>query len=935
MAEPMGPRYPASAMLRALVPRFWPDGGVSIRRYLVILSFVTLAPLVVFSSLLVLSQARTERDVRERAVRDMARALAVALDEHLTGALNSLEVFGTGSLLDAPAPSRPLPEHMARVVQTHEGWRALLVVSDQGHLLASTMPEDDSTSIAASRGPLLRRIRQTRAPAISALLAGSRPDEQRFLLGAPVVRNGRIGYVVFAALDTSGLERILRGQVLPDGWVAVVVDPEGRIAARVPSRGHEQDVGQPVLGEPTGAGVAWQSWVDRAGVPSYLALQRAPVSWWGIGISVPRELIDAPFRRSVLVVVAGGLLCLLAGAGLAGLVGRQLSRPLTALAASAHDLERGPGRVAAPRSVIREIAVLGESLEGAARAVEERVAAQQLAAVAVGQSQAWHAALAAFAPVGLVRTDEHGRTTYVNARWTELTGVSGNAAAGPWGDDLHPEDGPQVLGAWTRALSKGQDFSAEFRRGDPGRPSTPKGRWLVAHARPVRDAGDRVVEFIGVLMDITDRKRAEEERAELTARAQAAQRAAETANQAKDDFLAALSHELRTPLNAMLLWVQVLREAPNDPSMYRRALDAIERSARLQTRLVENLVDLARISSGKFTIDVEPIELASLVRTSVDSVREEITQKSIALTGELGAGDFWIRGDSARFQQALLNLLSNAIRFTPKEGAIHVGLSRQGTEVQVSVRDTGEGIAPEFQAHLFERFRQAEGGARRRHGGLGLGLALARDIVERHGGRITATSEGRGRGATFTMALPLANDRPLAAPPLTGPPPASPPLALPPSAGPPLAVPLAVVETAALEAHGRLDDVAVLLVEDDDEARELVSRTLSRVGARVEAVASAEEGLDVLRRERPQVLVSDIAMPGMDGYELIRRVRDGSVGADARLPAVAVTGYASAGDREQALAAGYQAHLPKPVDTRILVDVISALVNRDSGTSAR
>jgi PAS domain S-box-containing protein len=897
-------------MLRALVPRFWPDDGVSIRRYLVVLSIVTLAPLVVFSSFLILNQARTERDVRERAVRDMARALAVALDEHLTGALNSLQVFGTGPFVDASAQSRALPEHMARVVQTHEGWRALFVVSDGNQLLAGTMPEDDEAKIAASLGPLLRRIRETGAPTISALLAGSRPDEQRFLLGAPEGRIGGVRRVVFALLDTSGLERILRGQVLPEDWMAVVIDPEGRIAARVPSRGGEPDVGQPVLGEATGAGLAWQRGGDQDGVPSYLALQRAPLSWWGIGIAVPRESIDAPFRRSVLIVVGGGLLCLVAGAGLAGLVGRQLSRPLTALAARAQDMERGPGRVAAPRSVIREIAGLGGRLERAARAVEERVAAEQLAAAAVRENRAWHAALAAFAPVGLVRTDAHGRTTYVNERWTQLTGVSGDGGGGPWGNDLHPEDGPRVLAEWTRALREGQDFSAEFRRGDPARPSDPTARWLVAHARPVHDAGHRVVEFIGVLVDITDRKRAEEERAELTARAQAAQREAEAANQAKDDFLAALSHELRTPLNAMLLWVQVLREAPHDPSMYERALDAIERSARLQTRLVENLVDLARISSGKFTIDLEPVELASIVRTAVDSVREEVAQKSIALTVELGAEAFWILGDSARLQQVLLNLLSNAIRFTPKDGAIHVGLSREGTEVQVSVRDTGEGIAPAFQAHLFERFRQAEGGARRRHGGLGLGLALARDIVERHGGRITATSEGRGRGATFSMALPLASDRPVSAPPL------------------------AVVETEALDAHGRLDDVAVLLVEDDDEARELVSRTLGRVGARVEAVASAEQGLDVLRRERPQILVSDIAMPGMDGYELIRRVRDGSVGADTRLPAVAVTGYASAGDREQALAAGYQAHLAKPVDTRILVEVIAALVKGPRRTFA-
>jgi CheY-like chemotaxis protein len=249
----------------------------------------------------------------------------------------------------------------------------------------------------------------------------------------------------------------------------------------------------------------------------------------------------------------------------------------------------------------------------------------------------------------------------------------------------------------------------------------------------------------------------------------------------------------------------------------------------------------------------------------------------------------------------LQNLLSNATRFTPKGGAIDVAVSRQGAEVAVSVRDTGEGIAPEFQAHLFERFRQAESGTGRRHGGLGLGLAIARDIVELHRGRITATSEGRGHGATFTISLPLMSEGPPAPPP-------------------------ALVETASLESHGRLDDVTVLLVEDDDEARELVSRTLGRLGARVQAVASAEQGLEVLRRERPQILVSDVGMPGMDGYELIRRVRDGGIGADAAIPAVALTGYASAGDREHALAAGYQAHLAKPVDTRILVEVIGALV---------
>jgi PAS domain S-box-containing protein len=891
-------------MLTALVRRFWPDAGVSIRGYLVLLSVVTLAPLVVFSSLLALNQARTERAVRERAVRETARALAVAVDEHLTGALNSLRVLGTGPFFAGSAQPLALPQRMARVAPTHEGWRAVFLLSDEGQLVTGTIPEGELIGIDATTRSLLQKVRETRGPAISALVPawGSRPDELGFLLACPVVGDKGRRYVMFAALDTSGLERILRGQVLHDGWAGVVVDPEGRIAARVPSRGHERYVGQrSALVDQTGGGMAWQRGIDREGVPSYLALQRAPVSWWGIGISVPQETINAPFRRSVLVVLASGLLCLLAGAGLAALVGRQLSRPLTALAGRAHDIERGPGRVDAPRSVIREIAVLGESLERAAQGLEERAASQQLAAAAVRETQAWHAALAAFAPVGLMRTDPQGRITYVNERWTQLTGVVGESTAGPWGDDLHPDDGLRVSGEWIQVLSEPRDFSTEFRRRDPARPSDPAGRWLAAYARPIRDVDGRVVEFIGVLVDITDRKRAEEERAELTARAQAAQREAEAASRAKDDFLAALSHELRTPLNAMLLWVQVLREAPPDASMYERALDAIERSARLQTKLVENLVDLARISSGKFTIDVGPVDLRSVVRAAVDGARDEIARKSIALALELGSEACWILGDASRLQQVLLNLLSNATRFTPKGGAIDLTVSRQGTDVAAKVRDTGEGIAPEFQAHLFERFRQADSGAGRRHGGLGLGLAIARAIMELHRGTITATSQGRGHGATFTISMPLM------------------------SGGPPALAP-ALVETASLDSHGRLDDVTVLLVEDDEEARELVSRTLGRLGARVQAVASAEQGLEVLRHERPQILVSDIGMPGMDGYELIRRVRDGAVEANVAIPAVAITGYASPGDRERAMAAGYQAHLAKPVDTRVLVEVITALV---------
>ena len=474
---------------------------------------------------------------------------------------------------------------------------------------------------------------------------------------------------------------------------------------------------------------------------------------------------------------------------------------------------------------------------------------------------------------------------------------------------MHADDRAHVLADWAEAQESGVEFHTECRLTTPAEGGAP--RWLAVFARALRDDFGQVVEYVGVTIDVTERRQIEQERSELISRARTGQLEAEAANQAKDDFLAALSHELRTPLNAMLLWVQVLHETEPEPALYARALDAIARSARQQAKLIEDLLDVARLSSGKFTVDLRPVDLVAVVRAALEMVVDEVERKAIALTRDVAVASTGILGDAARLQQVVLNLLSNAIRFTPRGGQIAVSIRREDGQVVLSVRDNGEGIAPALTAQIFERFRQAERGLARRHSGLGLGLAIARDIVELHGGRITASSEGPGMGSTFTVTLPVLDPQSDVEPENV-------------SGGG--GVPLAAGAEAAGAEPPRLDGATVLLVEDNDDSRELVTRALERQGAIVVSVASAREALEAVARQRPDVLVSDIGMANMDGYELMRRLRDGDSSVTP-IPAIALTGYASAGDRDRALAVGFHAHLPKPVDTHRLAEVVAELVN--------
>jgi PAS domain S-box-containing protein len=411
-------------------------------------------------------------------------------------------------------------------------------------------------------------------------------------------------------------------------------------------------------------------------------------------------------------------------------------------------------------------------------------------------------------------------------------------------------------------------------------------------------------------------QQAEEERAALLAREQALRFEAEQANRLKDEFLATISHELRTPLNAILGWVGMLRGGKLDQDMAARALETIERNGKSQAKIIEDLLDISRIITGKLRLNVQPVELSSVVEAALDVVRPAADAKEIRLEVILDPHAGPVSGDPERLQQVVWNLLSNAIKFTPKEGRVQVRLARQDSHVTLSVSDNGKGISGEFMPYVFDRFRQAEAGFTRMHGGLGLGLAIVRHLTELHGGSANALSEGEGRGATFTISLPVMSVRSSRLRTSKRPAPAE----------------LPAPVNALLDCPPSLTGLHLLIVEDDPDARLLLQAMLEQCEAEVQTAESAAKALRLLDEWPPDLLISDIEMPREDGYSLIRKVRSRGRPQGQRLPAIALTAHARAEDRVRALTAGFDAHVAKPVEAAELVTVILSLA-RMSGKS--
>lgn len=500
----------------------------------------------------------------------------------------------------------------------------------------------------------------------------------------------------------------------------------------------------------------------------------------------------------------------------------------------------------------------------------------------------------AHAPVGIAHADLTNRLVVVNKRFCQILGYEPDELRGRRFTDLTwPDDVPAVAEAEVQQSARpGSALKGEWRfRHKRGHVV-----WLTLMAAPLC-VGDLRLKLT-IVDDITARKRVEEERARLLVVEQQAHARAVEASRMKDDFLAIVSHELRTPLTSVLGWSQVLLDAEVDEQRRVRGLQSIARNAQAQCRIVEELLDVSSIVKGKVRLRLGPVDLGRLVSSAVDGMRPAARAKSIGLQHVVEGVLPVIDADEDRLLQVVWNLLSNAVKFTPLGGRITVRCAASSAELVIAVSDTGKGISREFLPHVFERFRQEEDARTRTTGGLGLGLALVQDLVALHGGTVTADSAGEGRGSTFTVRLPASLATSLVA---STPAPR-------PSAPPPAGV---------------LAGVPILLVDDDADARELFQHVLERVGARVTVAASASAALAAIERAPPTVLVSDIGMPGLDGYDLVQAVRSRT---DLRIAALALTAFARPDDRARAIAEGYDAHLAKPVDPDAFVAAVAGVV---------
>ena len=464
-----------------------------------------------------------------------------------------------------------------------------------------------------------------------------------------------------------------------------------------------------------------------------------------------------------------------------------------------------------------------------------------------------------------------------------------------WLSRVHPEDVDDVRREWRRALAEVRDCRFEFRA------ITAEGRevWLQNGIRfPESPSSDGSP--LGVIIDVTERKRWERELADTLEREQAARAEAEALNRVKDEFLATMSHELRTPVHAVIGWSEILETTVGDEAVRQRALKAIRSNSRAQAQMLEDLFDVSRIVTGKLNVSITPVDLGDVTEASLETVKLACDAKRIGL--ELSRPDtpVPVLGDPDRLRQVVNNLLTNAVKFTPDGGRIDVGLRMSERSAVLSVSDTGQGIPPEFLPFIFGRFRQADGSSTRKHAGLGLGLALVRHLTEMHGGTVEADSPGEGLGATFTVTLPLDVDAPSS-------------------------------DAAPRDDHpgadAQLAGARVLVVDDHPDSLELMGTLLARAGARVSQAGSASEALELLARTSFDLLVCDIAMPVMDGYALIQRLREGE-GRNHAVPAAAVTAYGRPEDGQRALAAGYQAFVAKPFDASSTLTELGRLATR-------
>lgn len=522
------------------------------------------------------------------------------------------------------------------------------------------------------------------------------------------------------------------------------------------------------------------------------------------------------------------------------------------------------------------------------------------------RSEANFRRLADAMPQMIFVAEPDGHVSYFNQQWYEYTGIEPGAVGyESWQRTHEPSRLPEIVEKWNHAVQTGTPYEMEYRL----RRADGEWRWHLGRALPVRDQTGAIVKWFGTNTDIHDKKLLEERIQELLESERSARLEAERQSRMKDEFLATLSHELRTPLNAIMGWTTLLQRS-RSPEDLEKGLEIIARNTRNQTQIIEDLLDLSRIVSGKVRLEVESVDIADILADAIETIRPGAEAKGIHLQSVIDSTVGHTHGDPNRLRQIFWNLLNNAVKFTPKEGRIQIALTRAESHVEIRISDTGIGISADFLPLIFNRFQQADASTTRRFSGLGIGLAIVKQLVELHGGTVTAASPGENQGATFVVSLPRGIIHP------TENPGDSSREALDSIGDPtPLTAP-------------SLRNVNVLLVEDSADSREMVRRLLEEHNASITVADSAQAALQLLDQQLPDVIISDIGMPEMDGYALLREIRKRPADRGGNIPAIALTAYARSQDRIAALHAGFQMHIAKPVNPSELLAMVASLAGQ-------
>ncbi|HEX9142966.1 MAG TPA: ATP-binding protein [Candidatus Binatia bacterium] len=852
---------------------------MSLRANLIQLVLAAIIPLVVFSVAMVVRFDRDERATFRRGAIERTLALLTAVDTELNRSVTTLRALASADDLDT-GDLRSFHERAIRVLQTQPDWFTIHLASPAARQLIN-MRRPFGTKLPAVQERLsFDQVLRTQQSAIGSLAENQLARQPLFAVRVPVVRDGIIKYVLTASVKPHAISALLAAQRLPQDWVGLVLDGSRRFVTRTLQP--EQNLGR--LASPSLRAAldrtpeGWFLGDTVEGTAIYTAYNRSAFSDWTVAIGIPVGVVEAQFRRSLLVVVSFGLLFLALGTGLAWFLSKRTAKSIRALFDIAEDFGSGKDLRLADYipSPVAELEVVREAFVNAARLVQERSEERNRVVAAMREvSERLELAQEAGGLGSFERNLLTGETKW-SASLEKLYGVlPGNFGRTyeDWKRLVYPEDLAAVEAAVRISAETMSPLITEFRVMRPDGEM----RWVGTQARVFVDEKGTPSRIVGVNIDITARKKAEE--------------ALKEADRRKDEFLAMLGHELRNPLGIINTSIELLRwEGPSDSTLT-ELRGTMERQVEHMSRLLDDLLDISRINRGQIRLKREPCNFTQTVRETAEDFRPRLEGTGVELIVDVPDRPLWVIGDRTRLVQIIGNLLSNAQKYTEIGGRITVQLadSLDSTAV-LTIQDTGTGMESEVLARAFAPFSQSNPGLDRRGGGLGLGLALVKGLINLHNGKVIAHSDGPGKGSQFIITLPLAE---------------------------PCASSEQVCETSTQGPRC----YRILIIEDNRVGARTMRMLLTRLGHNVEVAYSGPEGIEIARRFQPQIVLCDIGLPGMDGYAVARAMRAES-GFDG-VCLLAITGYGQAQDQHRSLEAGFDMHLTKPVDLNKLQELLN------------